>query len=165
LFIVGIWPRWMMSKARVIVLSVVHQGMSKAEAARKFDVSWRWVHTLVTRYETGGLDAVEPRSHRPAHNPAATSTEVRNKIIALRTQLTADGLDAGPVTIAWHLNKAGLHVPSTSTIRRILLAAQLVTPEPKKRPTGTSLPSPISRSSAGSTTTPDYCCPAPPTPA
>lgn len=35
-----------MSKARVIVLSVVHQGMSKAEAARKFNVSWRWVHTV-----------------------------------------------------------------------------------------------------------------------
>jgi len=54
-----------MSKARVIVLSVVHQGLTKAEAARKFDVSWQWVHTLVTRYETGGLDALEPRSHRP----------------------------------------------------------------------------------------------------
>ena len=124
----------MMSKARVIVLSVVHQGMTKAEAARKFDVSWRWVHTLVTRYESGGLDAVEPRSHRPAHNPAATSSDVRDRIIALRKQLTADGLDAGPVTIAWHLDHDGLHVPSTSTIRRILLAAQLVTPEPKKRP-------------------------------
>ncbi|WP_255546733.1 IS481 family transposase, partial [Glaciihabitans sp. dw_435] len=108
--------------------------MTKAEAARKFDVSWRWVHTLVTRYEAGGLDAVEPRSHRPAHNPRATPIEVRDKILALRQQLTADGLDAGPVTIAWHLEHAGLHVPSTSTIRRILTTAGLITPEPKKRP-------------------------------
>lgn len=124
----------MMSKARVIVLSVVRQGMTKAEAARKFGVSWRWVHTLVTRYEAGGLDAVEPRSHRPASNPAATSDTVRAQILKLRHQLTADGLDAGPVTIAWHLDQAGLHVPSTSTIRRILTTAGLVTPEPKKRP-------------------------------
>jgi transposase InsO family protein len=48
--------------------------------------------------------------------------------------LTAAGWDAGPVTIAWHLEQAGLHVPSTSTIRRILHAAGLVTPEPRKRP-------------------------------
>jgi len=38
------------------------------------------------------------------------------------------------VTIAWHLEQAGLDVPSTSTIRRILHATALVTPEPKKRP-------------------------------
>ena len=51
-----------MSKAKVLVMSVVEQGLSKAEAARRYDVSWRWVHTLVTRYEAGGLDALEPRS-------------------------------------------------------------------------------------------------------
>ena len=49
-----------MSKARVIVLSVVHQGLSQAEAARRYGVSWRWVHTLVQRYREGGMAAVEP---------------------------------------------------------------------------------------------------------
>ena len=29
-------------------------------------------------------------------------------MIELRAQLTADGLDAGPVTIAWHLEQEGL---------------------------------------------------------
>ena len=43
-------------------------------------------------------------------------------------------MDAGPVTIAWHLEREGLPVPSTSTIRRILHAAGLVVPEPRKRP-------------------------------
>jgi transposase InsO family protein len=123
-----------MSKARVIVLSVVHQGLSKAEAARKFDVSWQWVHTLVTRYESGGLDALEPRSRRPHTSSAATSDRVRERIIQLRRQLTADGLDAGPVTIGWHLEQSGLPAPSTSTIRRVLTGAGLITPEPKKRP-------------------------------
>jgi transposase len=46
-----------MSKSRIIVLSVVQQGLTKAEAARKYGVSWRWVHTLVTRYGKDGLDA------------------------------------------------------------------------------------------------------------
>jgi len=55
-------------------------------------------------------------------------------VIELRGQLTADGLDAGPETIRWHLAQAGLTVPSTSTIRRILLQAGLITPQPRKRP-------------------------------
>lgn len=54
--------------------------------------------------------------------------------MALRRWLLSKGLDAGPVTIAWHLEQEGLHVPSTSTIRRILHTAGLITPEPRKRP-------------------------------
>ena len=42
------------------------------------------------------------------------------EIIELRLQLTKDGLDAGPVTIAWPLEQQGPRAPSTSTIRRIL---------------------------------------------
>ena len=55
-------------------------------------------------------------------------------MIELRGQLTADGLDAGPVTIGWHLEREGLPSLSRSTIRRILHAAGLITPEPRKRP-------------------------------
>ena len=97
-----------MSKAKVIVLSVVEQGLTKAEAARRFDVSWRWVHTLVQRYEAGGLEGLEPRSRRPRSNPAATHDHVRTRIIELREKLTIDGLDAGPATIAWHLHTESL---------------------------------------------------------
>jgi transposase InsO family protein len=59
---------------------------------------------------------------------------VRERIVALRTELTRRGLDAGPVTIAWHLRREGLPVPSTSTVRRVLHAAGLIAPEPRKRP-------------------------------
>ncbi len=59
---------------------------------------------------------------------------MRGRIVRHRTELTAHGLDAGPATIAWHLERDGLPVPSTSTIRRILHAAGLVMPEPRKRP-------------------------------
>jgi transposase len=51
-----------MSKAKVIVLSVIEQGLLKAEVARRYGVSWRWVHTLIQRYERGGLDGLEPRA-------------------------------------------------------------------------------------------------------
>jgi transposase InsO family protein len=123
-----------MSKARVIVLSVVQQGLTKAQAAKKFDVSWQWVHTLVIRYEDGGLDALEPRSRRPKTSSRSTPAPVRARVLSLRRWLEKEGLDAGPITIAWHLDHEGLTPPAISTIRRIITAAGLVTPEPAKRP-------------------------------
>ena len=41
---------------------------------------------------------------------------VRAESEKLRAQLTADGLDAGPETIRWHLEREGLRAPSTSTV-------------------------------------------------
>ena len=89
---------------------------------------------FLARYREGGLDALEPRSRRPKSTPIATPEDVRRRVIGLRSQLSADGLDAGPVTIGWHLEREGLRAPSTSTIRRILRQAGLITPEPRKRP-------------------------------
>jgi hypothetical protein len=43
-------------------------------------------------------------------------------------------LDAGPVTIAWHLEREGLRSPAPATISRILTRAGLVSPQPRKRP-------------------------------
>lgn len=123
-----------MSKQKVIVLAVTVQGLSPSEAARRYGVSRQWVHELLNRFNAGGMDAVEPRSKRPLSNPRRTGEAVCARITALRRELEEAGLDAGPVTIAWHLQREGITAPSTSTIRRILHTAQLITPEPKKRP-------------------------------
>jgi hypothetical protein len=45
---------------------------------------------------------------------------VRQRVLVSRRQLVADGSDAGPVTIARHLDRQGLKTPSRSTISRIL---------------------------------------------
>jgi transposase InsO family protein len=50
-------------KNRIIVTSVVVEGRSKAVVAKEYGVTTRWVHTLVSRYVTGGWEAIEPRSH------------------------------------------------------------------------------------------------------
>jgi len=92
------------------------------------------MHRLLLRYREGGLDAVEPRSRRPKTTPIATAEDVRARVIELRVQLTADGLDAGPVTIAWHLEREGHTPPAPATISRILKHAGLITPQPRKRP-------------------------------
>ena len=123
-----------MSKARVAVLKVVAKELSVTAAAAQYGFSRRHLHRLLARYRHGGLEAVDPRSRRPLSNKASTPEPIRERIVELRLQLTKDGLDAGPVTIAWHLEQEGHRPPSTSTIRRILHAAGLITPEPRKRP-------------------------------
>ena len=123
-----------MSKHRVAVLKVVSSQSSVTAAAAEYEISRQHLHRLLRRYREGGLDAVEPRSRRPLANPGRTPERVRARIVELRTELSGGGLDAGPMTIAWHLGRESLPTPSTSTIRRILHAAGLVVPEPRKRP-------------------------------
>ena len=122
------------SLPQVIVLSVLHDGLTPSQAALRFGMSRRHVHRLLLAYRAGGLEALEPKSRRPRSNPRALTPELRNGIIRLRTELLAQGLDAGAASIAWHLGEAKLHVPALSTIWRILKAEGLVTPQPKKRP-------------------------------
>jgi transposase InsO family protein len=123
-----------MSKHRVAVLKVVSGQSSVTAAAAAYGISRQHLQRLLRRYRDGALEALEPRSRRPLTSPGRTPDEVRARIVTLRTELTAGGLDAGPLTIAWHLGREGLRVPSSSTIRRILHAAGLVVPEPRKRP-------------------------------
>jgi transposase InsO family protein len=122
------------SKSRVIVLAVVSEQLTPSQAAARFGVSRQWVHQLLVRYHDGGLEAVDPRSRRPASNPRAVTDEVIATIVRLREELVGRGLDAGPLTLRWHLSRRGLPVPSTSTIRRILHHHGLITSAPRKRP-------------------------------
>ncbi len=123
-----------MSKNRVAVFKVLSAKLSVTAAAAEAGMSRGHLHRLLRRYAEGGLAALEPRSRRPLTNPARTPEGVGDRIVELRTELTARGLDAGPVTIAWHLAREGLPAPSTATIRRILHTAGLVVAQPHKRP-------------------------------
>lgn len=123
-----------MSKARLVITAVVVEGRTHADAAREYGVSRSWVTRLVGRWRLEGDAAFEPRSRRPNTSPTQIGDAVAELICELRRTLTERGLDAGPETICWHLARHhGVEV-SISTIRRRLVAAGLVTPEPKKRP-------------------------------
>jgi transposase InsO family protein len=124
----------MSSKHRVVVLKIVAGELSVTSAAAEYGMSRQYLHKLLVRYRDDGLDGLEARSRAPQTSPHAVTDRVRDRIVQLRRALTAAGTDAGPVTIAWHLTQDGLRAPSTSTIRRILHAAGLITPEPRKRP-------------------------------
>src|SRR5271170_2894962 len=122
-----------MSKARVVVLEVVSGHLTITAAARAYGLSRQHIYRLLARYHQGGLEAVDPRSRRPASNPRAAADEVVAAVVLLREKLTAEGLDAGPITLQWHLAQQGLPVPSTSTIRRILGHHGLITPQPPQK--------------------------------
>jgi transposase InsO family protein len=123
-----------MSRSRVAVLKVVSGELSVTQSAAEYGFSRRHLHRLLLRYRAGGLEALKAGSRRPKTNPVQTREEVCRRVIELRSWLVAQGLDAGPVTIAWHLEREGLKAPAPSTISRILTRAGLVTAQPRKRP-------------------------------
>ena len=86
-----------------MVLDVVSKRLSVTEAARTYGMSRQHIYRLVKRFHEGGLEAVDPRSRRPASNPRAVSDDVIAAVVHLREKLTSDGLDAGPVTLQGHL--------------------------------------------------------------
>jgi transposase InsO family protein len=88
----------------------------------------------MTRFRDEGDEAFEPRSRRPHSNPNQVADVVNELIVNLRDQLTGQGLDAGPETIRWHLQHHHQTTVSISTIRRRLITAGRITPQPKKRP-------------------------------
>jgi len=122
------------SKARLVITAVVVEGRSQAEVARSYGVSAGWVSKLVARYRIDGDAAFEPRSRRPKTSPTATSAATVERIVELRHQLAAQGLDAGSDTIGWHLAHHHQIRVSRATIDRILRRRGLVISAPAKRP-------------------------------
>jgi transposase InsO family protein len=122
------------SKARLVITAVLVEGHSQSQVARDYGVSQSWISRLITRYTRDGEAAFEPRSRRPHTTPTRLPQNTIDLIVELRHTLTSKGLDAGPHTIAWHLeHHHNLHV-SPASISRHLHAAGLVEPAPKKRP-------------------------------
>jgi transposase InsO family protein len=122
------------SRTRLVITAVEIEGITQAEAARRYGVSKGWVSKLMARYRAEGEAAFEPRSRRPCSSPNATPGPVIDLVLTLRKQLTESGLDAGAETIAWHLEHHHDVTLSRATIHRILVRRGTVSPEPKKRP-------------------------------
>src|SRR5215472_16875306 len=109
-----------MSKARLVITAVVAEGRSQGEVARAYGVSQGWISRLVARYRQEGESAFEPRSRRPLTSPAAISPGAVRLITGIRKDLAGQGLDAGPGTIAWHLEHRHHIRVSAATVSRYL---------------------------------------------
>jgi transposase InsO family protein len=123
-----------MGLGRYVVDAVLLEGRSAREVASAHGISKSWIYELIARYRTGGYEALEARSRRPRSCTHETPVEIVQAIVQLRLQLAADGHDAGPATIAYHLAKRIDGVPSRATIWRILKREGLITAQPQKRP-------------------------------
>jgi transposase InsO family protein len=123
-----------MDVGRYLVEAHLREGRPIAELARVHGVHRSWLYKLLARYRAEGEAGLVPRSRRPKSSPTAVSTQLADEIVALRTRLLAEGLDAGALTIQWHLGRGRERVPSTSSIVRLLRRRGLVTPQPRKRP-------------------------------
>jgi transposase InsO family protein len=123
-----------MSKARLVITAVTIEKRPVSEVARSYGVARSWIYALLARYRAEGEAAFEPRSRRPKTSPTAISASAAGLIIALRKELAGQGLDAGPHTIAWHLQHHHQVTVSPATVSRYLTRAGLVTPDPAKRP-------------------------------
>jgi len=123
-----------MGMGRYVVDAVLLEGRNAREVARAHGISKSWIYELIRRYRSGGYEALEPRSRRPHSCRHATSHEVVAAIVSLRSELEAQGHDAGAETIAYHLAQTGSDVPSLSTIWRILRREGLVVRQRQKRP-------------------------------
>jgi transposase InsO family protein len=123
-----------MDLARYVVDAVVLEGRSYREVARAHGVSKSWVGKLVGRLRSGGYAAIAPRSRAARTIPHRTPDDLEDEIVALRKELTDQGLDAGAATIASHLGRRHRAVPSVSTIWRVLRRRGFVRPQPHKRP-------------------------------
>ncbi|SRX94513.1 Putative transposase (fragment) [Mycobacterium tuberculosis H37Rv] [Mycobacterium shimoidei] len=66
------------------VLAVIGDGLEVSLVAEKVGVSRQTVHTWLKRYESGGLEGLNDRSHRPAHCPHQMPAEVEAALLELR---------------------------------------------------------------------------------
>nr|WP_246416233.1 IS481 family transposase [Nocardioides luti] len=118
----------------MVITAIVIERRPPAEVIAEYGVSKSWLYELLARYRTEGDAAFEPRSKRPHTSPTAIDQAAVELIVRLRKQLTEAGLDAGPDTIAWHLEHHHQTKISTATVSRTLTRQGLVEPSPKKRP-------------------------------
>lgn len=123
-----------MEMGRYLVEAHLREGRSVAELAEAHGIHRSWIYKLLARYRQEGEAGLAGRSRRPRSSPTQLPTTLEDQIVLLRKQLVEEGLDAGAVTIHWHLGRHHDQVPSVSSIWRVLNRRGFVTPQPKKRP-------------------------------
>ena len=90
-----------------MVRAVVESGLAKAEAARRFNTSWKTVDKWVSRFRTLGVEGLRDRSSRPHSLPSQPPLATADAVEALRRDRHTQGHIAA---------KLGL---STATVSRI----------------------------------------------
>lgn len=97
-----------------MVRAVVDGGLSKAEAARRYNTTPKTVAKWVGRFLAGGVDGLRDRSSRPLSSPGQTPLATCAAVEALRRQRytgaqIAVEVDVSPATVSRVLRRRGLN--------------------------------------------------------
>jgi transposase InsO family protein len=98
----------------MMVRAVVDRGLSKAAAARQFNLTPKTVAKWVRRFRAEGVDGLRDRSSRPLSSPSQTAPATAAAIEALRRQRftgkqIAAELGVSPATVSRTLRRLGLN--------------------------------------------------------
>jgi transposase len=97
------------------VMGVIKDGLAVTEVAEKFGVTRQSLHAWLRRYETGGIEALADRSHRPKSVPHQIDGAAEARVLELRRLHPF----WGQRTIAHRLAKEGYSpAPSESGVYR-----------------------------------------------
>jgi len=119
-----------------LVVSLDLGAVNVSQFCREHGLGRTQFYEIRRRYEDEGVSGLQPRSRAPRTVANKTPLDVEDQIVRLRKELDDAGLDAGAETIQWHLiNTGSEHVPSVSTVWRILTHRGLIEPDPSKAPT------------------------------
>jgi len=106
-----------------------------AAFCREREISRQTFYKFRARFAEYGIDGLKDLSRRPVSSPGQTCAEVEELVLRRRKQLLEQGLDHGPQSIQWSLQRDGYTgLPAPSTIWRILTRHGVITPQPQKRP-------------------------------
>jgi transposase InsO family protein len=97
-----------------MVRAVVHGGLTKAAAARRFNTTAKTVAKWVDRFNAEGLDGLRDRSSRPLSSPGQIPLATCTAVEALRRQRysgkqIASELTISPATVSRILRRLGLN--------------------------------------------------------
>lgn len=123
-------------------LKIVRFQVGVGPSVRQFcaceQISLASFHRIRATAQAEGLHAVQAKSRAPREPARCYTPDTWQKVVDLHDALTQEGLDAGAITLHFHLtreeNLAGGQVPSVSTIQRILKRSGRVKANKRKRP-------------------------------
>jgi transposase InsO family protein len=106
------------------VLAVIEDGLQVTEAAVKAGVTRQALHSWLSRYAEGGLEALADRSHRPRSCPHQMDPAIEVRLVELRGLHPGWGADR----LRYRLEREGFDpLPSRAAISRALVRLGLVT--------------------------------------
>jgi len=123
------------ARTRLHAVFLAMQGKPQKEIAHTLGHSLRWVASVVSRWNKGGVEALKDLRHNnPGQRPKLTPDEVERVLAALKAPPSDGGLWTGPKLRAWVERELGKRL-SLNPIYRLLheMGFYLRVPRPQHR--------------------------------